>query len=81
MLVHSLVCIFPRHVSAPIGGHTKLFTQLQTNLGTLDGHVGGGRVNQETKCAQWRETGDKLEYSSKNLLDTLQRRPELQILG
>jgi hypothetical protein len=22
MLVHSLVCIFPRHVSAPIGGHT-----------------------------------------------------------
>jgi hypothetical protein len=21
MLVHSLVCIFPRHVSAPVGGH------------------------------------------------------------
>jgi hypothetical protein len=24
MLVHSLVCIFPRHVSAPIGGHLQL---------------------------------------------------------
>jgi hypothetical protein len=28
MLVHSLVCIFPRHVSAPIGGHLQVCTNI-----------------------------------------------------
>jgi hypothetical protein len=28
-LVHSLVCIFPRHVSAPIGGHLQVVCNLK----------------------------------------------------
>jgi hypothetical protein len=32
MLVHSLVCIFPRHVSAPIGGHLQVVCNMKFRL-------------------------------------------------